>query len=270
MILRWLLGVLPRDLARGWRLLTPDLGVWCLVAAALVALAHVGPALPSPSPPAQGAPAVPTQAPALGVVADLLRVAAPLLILVAAASRFEAHDRGDSTTWRATARSVRRRSLPAITAWLAAAAICLIVAMIAQVVMLALARPSAAGNEGLRALSGLLRTVVFTVLLARFAFVPFLAVLERHEDFAQDSSQGPLWRLWRRAGWPLWQSSRRTEPIRRLLLPYLALWLYAPLGAALAPAVMRAPASFLLHVLSFTALAVLFSYYADRERELPG
>ena len=60
------------------------------------------------------------------------------------------------------------------------------------------------------------------------------------------------------------EATRREVALR--LLPYMFLTIYAPIAAVYLPPTLRAPASFVMHVVSFTALAVLFDYYSDRSR----
>ena len=176
-----------------------------------------------------------------------------------------------------------RRLLVMLAAWLAIAGLSRAVALLAQAVMVAALQAGETPMNAIRAWASLIGWAVFVGFLVRFAFVPFLVALDGGRDHASAetpsraarSEIGTLpragivelvrRRLYRFA-WPLFESNRMTVEIRGRLVPYLALGLFAPAAVAVAPSPLRPIVSFGLHLLSFTALAVVFQFYVDRTR----
>jgi hypothetical protein len=260
MFLRWLMTDFPRDMRRGWLLLRADLGFWCVVAAVLAVL----PLIPLEERSGQG-DSFATIA-ALAFTA-LVHVVVPL-VLMAAAVRFAAVREARRP---AVVQTVKTRLVPVTIACLAAAVLCRAAGLFVAAVVVAIMQRANQGADVVGLWAALVEELVFVVLLVRFAFVPFVATLQRRSDFGTGSDErGTLGALVYRTAWPLVESGRMTADVRRELLPYVILAFYAPGIAAAAPALVRPLAFFALQLLSFAALAVVFTYYAERVRAADG
>jgi hypothetical protein len=260
MLFRWLTTEFPRDMQRGWLMIRADLAFWCSLAA-LLALLSVTPLAEHGNRSDSFSAVV-----ALGLT-TLLGVALAPLVFVIAAARFAAVRGGHARSWASAVAMVRRRFMPVMLAWLAAAVLARAGSIFAKAVVVAAFQTSGSDINVIRAWAELVGGVIFVGLLVRFAFVPFLASLHRAEEFqGKYAPLSTLGQLANRFAWPLVQSRRMTGDTWRELLPYLILYHYAPAAAAEAPGIARPVLSFALHVLSFTALAVLFHYYAERAR----
>jgi hypothetical protein len=257
MFFRWLTEELPREMRRGWLLIKADLTFWCAVAAALALLA-VSPLWTQQDEESRGAALV------VLVAATVVRVALAPLLLVTAALRFDAVSSGTQIAGNVLWRTVLRRLVAVLVAWLTAAVLCRAVALVAQAVLVAVLHASATPMTAVRAWSGLVGWLVYVGLLARFAFVPFLVGLDARP--AARPPEGAVFELVYRFAWPLIESNRMTRDVRSRLVPYLAIGLFAPAVAAFAPGLLRPLLSFGLHLLSFTALAVVFRYYEEQRR----
>jgi hypothetical protein len=258
MLLRWLLGVFPRELRAGWNHLAADAPVWCGFALVLTVLAYADPFL-APAPTANGVRALPVEALANAVA--LVRAFIPPLVFVVAAARFSC-SRSEDRSWAFVRRLAWRRTVPALIAWSAASATALGVSLVAQLALIMALSESGGSSVSSGQISSLARMLVFTSVLARFAFVPFLVVLERR-DAARPGAQPQGALLVRRVTWPLSESWARTQSTAWPMFPYVFLAFYAPVAAAFLPAAAGAPAAFVLQLLSFTALAVIFDFYSD-------
>lgn len=262
MILRWLMYTFPRELRLGWQRLADDVFVWCALAAALTLLGYVelviGADLAAhPGDPSPGVTAV-------RVGTACARTAAPPIVFVVAAVLFHSQDRGEPRAWRPVGNVVLRRSVPALLGWLAGSAAALLVSFVVQFAVIATLSELSGPADTLRIVSVVSRMFVFVGLLSRFAFVPFIVTLERRGP--RQGQRRSVHEAARRLLWPLPDSWGRTRAVAFRLLPHMFLTIYAPIAAAYLPPTLRAPASFVMHVVSFTALAVLFDYYSDRSR----
>ena len=260
MLFRWLTTDFPRDMRRGWLLIKADLVFWCSVAGVLALLAAAPLAEHSEQSDSLGALATLT-------LATLLHRLLTPLVLVIAAARFAAVREGRDRGWAFVFATSRRRLVPVLLALMLAAALCLAGSMFAQAVTVAVLQAGQRDVIMIRAWAELIGGVVFVGLLVRFAFVPFLAALHTGREFQEEAApRNALGALANRFAWPLVQSNRMTNDVWRELLPYLVLWWYAPAVAAGFPGLLRPFPSFAFHLLSFTALAVLFNHYAERAR----
>jgi hypothetical protein len=206
----------------------------------------------------------------LMVMGTLARVALAPAVLVIAGIRFDALSRERAASWGDVARVARRRLLPALAAWLLAAGLGLALSLVAQTGALLAFKTGNQDFESVRVVSVVVQRFVFIVVLVRFAFVPFVVALSDFGHWRPAQSGKSIVRaLAYRIGWPLIASSAMTRDVRWRVLPYLVLGIYAPAAAGLAPPVLRAVASFALHLLSFTALAAMFGHYDERRRSLP-
>jgi hypothetical protein len=256
MFFKWLTEEFPREMERGWRLIKADMPFWCGVAAVLALLA-VSPLWAERGGELRGAALV------VFALATLLRVLLAPLLLATAAIRFQAATTATPVTWAETARAVSRRIVAVLFAWVIGAGLSRGVALLAQAVVVAVLQAGETPMTAVRAWAGLIGWAVFLGFLVRFAFVPFLVALERTSAPRQYRGPGGLVR---RLAAPLLESNRMTAEVRGRLVPYLALGLFAPAAVAIAPSPLRPIASFGLHLLSFTALAVVFCYYVERTR----
>jgi len=261
MLLRWLLSVFPRETRLGWQRLASDAFVWCAVAAVLTILPYLEFSV-GPAGVAEGVAGVAARV--LSAALALLRIAAPPLVFVVAAARFTSLDMEEHRAWRAVGRIARRRTLPALAAWLTSSALALTVSLVAQSAAIAVLSEMQGATPALAPLSAACRIFIYVSLMARFAFVPFIVALERRDDSTERRrKRGKLGASAYWLAWPLVESWGRTRARALRLLPYVFLVIYAPIGAGFVWAALRTPASFLLQLVSFTALAVLFNHYSE-------
>jgi hypothetical protein len=261
MLFGWLIEKFPREMQRGWALIKADLAFWCSVAAVLALLAVSPLWSQRDESDQQGAALV------ILTAATVLRIVVPPLLLVTAAVLFDAAVEVKRLAWPQVGAMARRRLLPVLVAWLAAAGLSRAVALFAQAVVVAVLQVNETPMSTMRIWAGFVGWVVFLGLMVRFAFVPFLVALDEEREHASGPpTQGRARALLYQLAWPLIESDRMTAEVRTRLLPYLTLGLYAPALAAPVPTGLQLALSFGLHLLSFTALAVLFLYYADRRR----
>jgi len=258
MLLRWLLFVFPRELRLAWRRLAEDAFVWCCIAATLTVLPYLelllGPAGPDDR--SVGA------ARGLFVLIAFVRIAAPPLVFVIAAGRFASSEVGDRS-WPAVGRLAVRRTIPALAAWLAASALALVVSLFAQSAAIAVLSQMDGTKQAVAPLSAVCRIFIYVSLMARFAFVPFIVALEQRDRKGREQgTRGTIGRGVYVLAWPLVESWARTQALAWRLFPYALSVIYAPLAAGFVWPPVRAPASFMLQVVSFTALAVLFDHYS--------
>lgn len=264
MFARWLFAVFPREMLRGWRLVRADAFFWGSLACAL---ALVG-AMYDPA----AATSTDTQAPApllLSLLATVARVVLFPIVLVIASLRFAASSEERASSWSDVLSTVMQRALPALGEWILAAGLSAAIAALAATGTGSVVSMVTTDEDVLALLIGVVRTAVFIACMVRFAFVPFLIALERHDElFALRGSRGAVSDAVFRFAWPLSVSNRLTASLRWRLLPYIVLGIYAPAAAGQVPDAWQAVASVVLHLVAFTALAVLFRYYAERRGAL--
>jgi hypothetical protein len=259
MLLRWLLSVFPRELRRAWQRLVADAFVWCAIAGILTALPYLE-ILLAPGTEIDDGSVTPARV--LSAALAFVRITAPPLVFVIAAARFSSPGARDRS-WPAVGRLAARRTVPALTAWLAASALALIVSLIGQYAVIAVLAEMEGTKQALAPLSTACRIFIYVSLMARFAFVPFIAALERRAVAARkERKRGVPTRAVYRLAWPLVESWARTQALAWQLFPYVLLVIYAPMAVGFVWTAVRGPASFVLQLVSFTALAVLFNHYS--------
>jgi len=238
MFLRWLFKVFPGEMLGGWSLVRPDLSLWILVA-----LASTGASL-APGTAAGGL------APALAAIPLLL------LLIVTVTVKFDAAARGVEAPWGDVFERFFARVLLLLAASAASLAMCVGAAIVTRAAVIILMRNA----EAMPLASMVLGVIIYITLLARFSFVPFLAVLDRHADLELGGGKlAPLTRL----VWPLLASSRMTDGLRWRLAPYVVL-LNLGSAVALLPPPVRIPFLLAWQFVQLTAQAVLFHHYRER------
>ena len=259
MLFRWLLSVFPRELRLAWPRIAPDAFVWCTVAALLTVLPYVELLIAPVGAGPEGSTTWPRMASALVALA---RIAAPPLVFVVAAARFASPARRNRS-WASVGSLAARRTVPALAAWAAASALAIFISMIAQWAVLAVLSEMEGTKQAMGPLSKACRIFIYVSVMARFAFVPFIVALERRDTAPERRrSRGAFGAAAYLLAWPLIESWARTQALAWRLFPYALLLIYAPVAAGFVSPAAHAPASFLLQLVSFTALAVLFNHYS--------
>ena len=249
MFTRWLLNTLPAELSGAWTLVRVDLGLWIGLALipALITAASSGDAS-SPSP-------------ALAVTTLLSLVIFSML----AAVKFDAARRNAPLDLTAAFGIVIRRVPPYLAAFAAVYTITLGAGWLAEGAVRQITR----GTPVDPAAAILISSVIYISLLARYAFWPYLAVLDRGyllplEELAP-KLLGPLGKPLARLCWPLMASTRLTEGVIWSLVPYVILLGVGPAMISTAPAAMRAPLMAVWWLVQLLLQAVLYNHYAARK-----
>ncbi len=243
MFLRWLFTKFPGEMRHSWRLLRPDLALWCVIAIVMVA-----------SPFISASEQLPFSASSARMLAD---VAGTFIVAILQPMLFAAAATSQPWSWRELLDVFVRRGLATVYFLTAAVTLsygagALVMASLYTMLDQTPVRPYAAA---------IVSVVITVTLLTRFCFVLFLAVLEDRSGYQEQQPQGLHRRLLSVIAWPLLASSRMTAKIRWSLAPYVVLSIAAPLPAVFTPPLIRLPLVMVLLLVSYTAMAVLFDYY---------
>ena len=254
MFTRWLLNTLPAELSGAWKLIRVDLGLW-------IGLALI-PALITAASTVDGTSPTPTLA-----VTTLLSL---VIFSMLAAVKFDAARRDAPLGLTAAFGIVIRRVPPYLAAFAAVYTITLGAGWLAEGAVRQITR----GTPVDPAAAILISSVIYITLLARYAFWPYLAVLERGDRLPLDTiaprSLSRLGTALARVGWPLMASTRLTEGVIWSLVPYVILLGVGPAMISTAPAAMRAPLMAAWWLVQLLLQAVLYNHYADRRALLFG
>lgn len=245
MFTRWLLNTLPVELAAGWRIVRTDLGLW-LVVAMFPGLMTAAAAR------AEGGPSA-----RLG----LLTILALVLLSMLAIVKFDAAAHGRRLPLDDTLGRALRRILPYLAAFASVALITLGAGWLAEEGVLIATRGTPVSTFAAAAVS----TVIYLSLLVRYAFWPYLAVLDRRPDLDRQAVAYGTWMAPLAAvGWPLMASSAMTAGYRWRLAPYVVLMGLGPSLTAAAPPALRPPLATLWWIVQLTLQAVIFNHYRNR------
>jgi hypothetical protein len=243
MFINWLLTVFPVEMTSGWRLVSRDLVLWLFIATISALLAALAASTHGHAPPA------------LTIIQGL----APLLVTFLAAAKFDAAARESAVNWGDLGKLLISRGLPLF--WYAAVAglVAHFPARLVAIVTGELLRDTPMGQVIPTAFSA----VILISLLARFSFVPFMAVLLEGEEV---QSKLPATRLGflRAILWPLFASDHLSDGYRWRIAPYVALPYLIDIAVNLTPGVAQILALTVGQLIKMMALAVVYRYYAAR------
>ncbi|MEE8311175.1 MAG: hypothetical protein V3R77_02885 [Candidatus Binatia bacterium] len=245
MFTRWLLNTLPGELAAGWRIVRADLGLW-LVMAMLPGLMTAASVRAVDGPSAR-----------LGLVTILALVLLSMLAIV----KFDAAAHGRRLPLDDALGRIPGRILPYLAAFASVAVITLGAGWLAEEGVLIATRGTPVSTFAAAAVS----TVIYLTLLVRYAFWPYLAVLDRRPDLDQRALAGGKWLApLAVVGWPLMASSAMTAGHGWRLAPYVVLMGLGPSLTAAAPLTLRPPLAALWWIVQLTLQAVIFNHYRER------
>lgn len=225
----------------GWHLVSRNLVLWVAVAAFSALVTALAASMHGQAPP----------------TVTILQGLFPVLVTFLAVSKFDAAARNAQSEWGQLGILLLSRGLPLLGFAVVATLITRVPQSLAYHAIAALL----GGTPFQHAISEIFSVVIYISLLARFCFIPFLVVLQRHGDLADTVL--PRGRLSRPAAllWPFIASDKMSDGVRWRVAPYLALPYLTAIAVSLVPGIAQGLVLVLGEILKLVALAVVFRYY---------
>jgi hypothetical protein len=242
MFINWLLTVFPVEMRSGWRLVSHNLVLWVAVAALSTLVTALAASMHGRIPP----------------MVTILQGLLPILVTFLAVTKFDAAARNARLEWGQLGILLLSRGLPL----LGFAVVATLVTRIPQSLTYHATAALLGGTPLQHPIAETFSVVIYISLLARFCFIPFLVVLQRHGDLADSAL--PQGRLARPAAllWPFIASDKMSDGVRWRVAPYLALPYLIAIAISLTPSIAQVPVLVFGELLKLVASAVVFRYYA--------